>query len=191
MALRDEAKAVLPVLKAAAMQMAGEEGVTDVLGRRFALYPQPERTDAEWAAWWSDYFETLGGVPWSALEAAMAAYVRDPSSEFMPKPGRLLELARNTPNKAVRAYDRASKAVAYAQQAAALPAPSERREPTAEERAAVMNMLGRYKSTMAQRDLDAPKTPSMPSIAGKADERGVTPAMRELLARQRAQDERR
>lgn len=185
MALREEAKAVLPVLKAAALQKAGRRGVSEVIGRRFALFPQPDRSDGEWAAWWEDYYETLGDVPWAALEAAMAAYVADPSSEFMPKPGKLLELARTTPNKAVRAYDRASKAVAYHQQAAALPPPSERRLPTDEERAQVMNMLGHYKRTMAQRDLDAPKPPPLPSIAGKADERGITPAMRDLLARQR------
>lgn len=185
MALREEAKAALPILKAAAMQKAGEEGVADVIGRRFALYPQPERSDGEWAAWWSDYYDALGNVPWSALEAAMAAYVADPASEFMPKPGRLLELARSTPNKAVRAYDRASKAVAYHEQVAALPPPSERRPPTDEERAQVMAMLGHYKRTIAQRDLDAPPAPSLPSIAGKPDQGGITPEMRALLARQR------
>lgn len=185
MALREEAKAALPVLKAAAMQVAGEEGVKEVIGRRFALFQPPARSDAEWAMWWTDYIETLANVPWAALEAAMAAYVADPSSEFMPKPGKLLELARTTPNKAVRAFDRASKAVAYHQQVAALPPPSERRLPTDEERAQVINMLGHYKRTMAQRDLDAPKPPPLPSIAGKADERGITPTMRDLLARQR------
>lgn len=183
LALREEAKAALPVLKAAAMQKAGRHGVREVIGRRFPLFPQPDRSDGEWAAWWEDYHQTLADVSWAALEAAMARYVADPASEFMPKPGKLLELARTTPNKAVRAYDRASKALAYGQ-VVSLPPPKPRHDPTAEERAQVMAMLGHYKRTIAARDLDAPAKSDLPSIAGKTDSGGLTPEMRALLARQ-------
>lgn len=181
LALLEEAKAALPVLKAAAMQKAGRHGVREVIGRRFPLFPQPDRSDGEWAAWWEDYHQTLADVSWAALEAAMARYVADPASEFMPKPGKLLELARTTPNKAVRAYDRANRALAYHHgQVAALPAPTERREPSTDEVAQVKRMLADFKV----KNFDEPRRDTLPSIAGKPDSGGLTPEMRALLARQ-------
>ncbi len=172
---------MLPVLKAAAKQPAGPEGVREVVGRRLALYPQPDRSDGEWAAWWADYVEALEDVPWGALEAAMAAYVREPDSEFMPKPGRLRDLARNVVCRSVLAYTRALYA-SYEP----LPSPEGRAvepEPVAprvtpEE---VAEILKSYRAKIAERADTSPK-PAMPSTAGKADAGGLTKAMRDLMA---------
>jgi hypothetical protein len=186
--LRTEACNMVPVLKAAALQKAGDEGVREVVGRRFALYPQPARSDEEWAAWWADYLDTLGGVPWAALEAAMAAYVADPASEFMPKPGKLLDLAKSTPNTAVKRYDRARKvAVISGQQLPALVHQEERAEPTEAEKASVKRMLGEFQQKVSERaSMAEALKPAMPSTAGKPDERGITQAMRDLIARRNA-----
>lgn len=177
--LRAEAHRALPVLKAAALQLAGEAGIRDVIGRRFALYPQPDRSEEEWAAWWSDYYDALGNVTWAALEAAMLVYIRNPASEFMPKPGKLLELSQHTPNKAVKAFERASAL-------ARIPKAEERKPyaPTNEEKAAVQAMLASFKvKTMAR--AEAVKPPPGPATHGKADEAGLTPMMRALLPLQR------
>lgn len=178
--LRTEAHCALPVLKAAALQLAGEAGIRDVIGRRFALYPQPDRSAEEWAAWWSDYYDALGNVTWAALEAAMQVHVRNPASEFMPKPGKLLELSQHTPNKAVKAFERATAAVLGA------PKTEERAPytPTDEEKAQVRAMLKSFRAKNVAM-AEAAKPPPMPAIHGKADETGLTPMMRDLIARQR------
>lgn len=103
-ALVEEARAVLPVLLSAARQPAGLEGVQDVLGRRFVTYPQPSRSEGEWAAWWDDYHEVLKDVPWGDLDAAMVEYMKGADADFMPKPGKLLALAQGIRSKAWRAY---------------------------------------------------------------------------------------
>lgn len=103
----EEARAVLPVLLAAARQPAGLEGVQDVLGRRFVTYPQPSRSEGEWAAWWDDYHEVLKDVPWSDLDAAMVEYMKGADADFMPKPGKLLALAQGIRSKAWIAHAKA------------------------------------------------------------------------------------
>ena len=181
--LRTEAHCALPILKAAALQLAGEAGVRDVIGRRFALYPQQDRSDHEWAAWWSDYYDALSNVTWAALEAAMKVYVANPASEFMPKPGKLLKLSQHTPNKAVKAFERATAAVLGAPK-------SEERvpyTPTEEEKAQVAAMLKSFKAKNLAR-VEAAKPPPMPAIHGKADETGLTPMMRELMNRREQSD---
>lgn len=184
MCMRMEAEQVLPELKAAAFQKAGEEGVRQVIGRRFAIYPQPDRSDAEWAAWWADYVETLEGITWAGLDAAMSAYVADPTSEFMPKPGRLLDLSRTTPNKSARYYERARRALAYEHQPPP-GKPTEARvhtEPTPEDKARVAALMADYQSKFADR-MPAALRPTLPSIHGKADETGITPQMRAIMER--------
>ena len=110
-AVVEEARAALPVLLAAARQPAGLEGVQDVLGRRFVTYPQPSRSEGEWAAWWDDYHEVLKDVPWGDLDAAMVEYMRGADADFMPKPGKLLALANGIRSKAWRAYYQAQRIV--------------------------------------------------------------------------------
>lgn len=175
-ALFHEAQRALPALKDHATGRAGEAGVKAVIGRRFALFPQPARSDGEWAMWWADYYEVLATVPLCALEAGMAAYVKLIDSEFMPKPGRLLELSRMTPNRGVQAYERAAKAVTGKEAERARP------EPTETEKAQVKRMLAGFQAKVAERTV-ATARPPLPSIAGKPDEGGLTPQMRDLMAR--------
>lgn len=199
LALREEARAVIPVLLAAARQPAGEVGVREVVGARFVTYPQPERSDAEWHAWWADYYDALEDVPWGVLEEAMKAYIRQPDAEFMPKPGRLLELCRNMATPDFRAAQRAKSAVElwdrgdHDRRPKALPvdvdAPKVKTfEEMEAQRATIQRMaretLAALKATAEVRQT-GPK--ELPSIAGKPDESGITPEMRAVLARQRGE----
>lgn len=110
-ALHAEAKALLPILKARTAA-AGIDGVAHVIVRRFATFPQPDRTPEEWEAWWEDYYDALSDMPIDALEAAMKAYIRSPGAEFMPKPAKLRELASKVGSTAIKAYTRAKLAAA-------------------------------------------------------------------------------
>lgn len=163
-----------------ATRPAGEHGVREIIGRRFALYPQPDRSDGEWAAWWSDYYDVLAEVPYASLEAAMAEYVKRPDSEFLPKPGKLLEMSRSTPNRAAQAYGRARRAVGEAE------AKEGRREPTEQEKVAVGKLLEGFFAEMDSRKVTRVIEP-LPAIHGKADERGITPQLRAIIQRQRGE----
>jgi hypothetical protein len=178
-ALIAEARAVLPALRHVATAKAGVDGVRKVIARRFATYPQPQRNEEEWAYWWADYIDTLADLSLASLEAGMRQYVADPSSEFMPKPGRLRELAFNAPCRSLLRYQRASRALQAADEAAnAKPAASP------EMAAAIREMAA---GTYAKLSSAKAPTRNLPSIAGKPDEGGITPQMRELLARQRGE----
>ena len=61
----------LPAMERAATGHAGESGVKAVIARRFALYPQPPRSEGEWAEWWAAYVDVLVDTPLASLEAAM------------------------------------------------------------------------------------------------------------------------
>jgi hypothetical protein len=172
-ALVDEARALLPSLKHVATAKAGPEGVKAVIGRRMALYPQPQRTEAEAAAWWSDYYDVLSDVALASLEAAMRAYVADPESEFMPKPGRLRELAFVTPCRSLGRYQRAARAVQVADTPPAIEGP--RVDP-----AEVRKMLDDYLVKAAP---PAETKPKRPYTGGIPDQGGLTAQMRDLIAR--------
>ncbi|PIB91279.1 hypothetical protein CSW62_06635 [Caulobacter sp. FWC2] len=200
--LLTEAARALPALKARATDPAGYHGVKRVIGRRFALFPQPERSDGEWAEFWADYTDVLGDLTEGAVEAAMAAWVRRPDAEFLPKPGKLLELARTTPNRAVRSYERAKAAMDYKPPRRPHPADSDpnyidpsirpllqtstgRVEPTAEDKARVRAQLAHYLAKDDERrtrskSVQAPR----PDVSGRVDESGITPQLRSLLERQ-------
>lgn len=182
MALREEARAALPALKAVAEQKAGEDGVRAVIGRRFALYPQPERDEGEWASWWADYFDALTDVPLACLEAAMRAWVQKPDAQFMPKPGELRDLAFRTPSRSLQRYQRAKRALQLYDERGVPPASQVAPEGVAVDHAsAVKKMLGEYQAAYAARQPQA--RPMAPSTAGKPDEGGITPEMRALIAR--------
>lgn len=191
--LRAEAIANLPVLRAAARQKAGRAGVMEVIGKRFALYPQPNRSEGEWAAWWSDYVEVLGDIPWHSLEAGMAAYVADPKSEFMPKPGKLRELALTTPARVAVAYERANKVAELNRPRPVYAEPTEEERKASQaradaEHAEIRKMADDLLKTFKVKTLGEPaQRSSLPSTAGKPDEGGLTPAMRALLAKREAQ----
>lgn len=195
-----EAKAVLPSLRSMATMPAGEEGVRRVIGSRRALFPQPERTPSESAAWWADYFDALAELPEGAIEAAMQAWVKLPEAEFMPKPGKLLELAKTTPNRSIKAYERCKAAVEYtapvergkiskealAQMIAPI-ANKVRVEPTQADKDRVKRMMREYIEQDEKRKERAKIIgPELPSTAGPVDETGITPTMRAFLEAKRA-----
>jgi hypothetical protein len=173
-ALIEEARAALPALKHVATANAGPEGVKAVIGRRVALYPPSYRSEAEAAAWWADYFDVLSDVALASLEAAMRAYVALPDSEFMPKPGRLRELAFITPCRSLGRYQRAMRAVQIADEPPKIAGPPV--DPTE-----ARKWLADYRAGAMKRS-----KPELPSIAGIADEAGVTPQMRSVMERKRA-----
>lgn len=164
-----EAKMSLPMLRQQAAAAAGPEGVRRVIGARFALYPPPTLSPPEWAAWWASYFDVLADLPEPALEAAMSAYIRDPKAEFMPKPGKLRALALETPNMAVRAYDRARKAVEASRPAAPMGPRADVED--------VKRMLEEYRERLPKK----PERAEIPPFVAETDGTGLTLAMRELM----------
>lgn len=174
-ALLAEARAVLPVLKSVAEAKAGPDGVRRVIAKRFEIYPQPQRSDEQWAAWWADYYDVLADVALASLEAGMRAYVADPSSEFMPKPGKLRELAFTAPCRSLGRYYRAKMAVQTAQEQPQLTGP--RPDPND-----VRAMVAAFEEKIGGKAVPR----SLPSIAGKTDETGITPQMRALIERRAA-----
>lgn len=186
-----EARQALHAIRCCATQPAGEEGVQQVVGRRLVTYPQARMGDGEWAAWWQDYYDACADLTTEALEAGMAAWVRNPTSQFMPKPGQLRELAQQTPNRAVRAYTRITDALRLADRppveelpARTGPLPEPEPRPTREE---VATMLAAYRAQQTARKADLPDT-SMRANYGRTDERGLTPQMRAILAARQPAD---
>lgn len=177
--LLNEVKAALPALKEVAETMAGREGVMAVISRRFAIYPQPQRSAEEWDAWWADYFDVLADQPLASLEAGMRAWVARPESEFMPKPGQLRELAFTSPSRSLGRYYRAKRAIQLAEEKPLLTGP--RVNPTD-----VRAMLADFNAKMGAGRSDQAKAP-LPSISGKVDETGITPELRKVIERQRAE----
>ncbi len=187
--LRSEAAIAMPAIRAAALRPATEGEIRDIIGSRFATYPQPERDTGEAAAFWADYFDALGGLTPAQIEGGMKAHVADPKSEFLPKPGRLADLARQSsqPGRWTRAYNRARAAVVQAQKAEA-PAPETAVRHSPEE---IQSILAEVQAAMAEtptaKALAARKaalkpTPSAPLPAGS----GMSAEMRAKLEREGA-----
>jgi hypothetical protein len=171
-----EAKAALPALRVVAEAKAGRDGVKAVVGKRLVLYPQPARTEGEWDAWWSDYFDALSDITLASLEAGMRAYVADPSSEFMPKPGRLRELAFTAPCRSLGRVYRIKRAIEFAEEKPAITGP--RIDP---------NDVRAMVEDFSQRICAEREKPRLPSIAGRTDDGGLTAEMRSLLAQRQGQ----
>lgn len=185
-ALAEEARAALPALREAALRPAGEVGVGRVLGRRFALFPQPERTDAEWAEWWTTQCEVLAGLPEAALEAGMRAWIRDPKSQFLPLPGRLRELALTTNNPAAVAYHRARLATRQTptREGDLILTPPRLRglpEPSAADKAAVRRAAADFAAQVEARR--ARPVPPSARVPATVDPTGLSAEMRALIAR--------
>lgn len=192
-----EAKAALPAIRDNATAPAGPAGVAKVLSSLFVTYLQPQRSEAEWATFWADYNTVLAGCSLSSLEAAKGACLHNGKFEFLPKPGKFLELARMTENRAVRAYDRARQAVEFqepvtretisAEQMAEVLAPIGRRpaEKTPAEKEAVRAAMRRFiEQDDARRDREkAALRISGPDVKAPQVENGITPQMRALLGR--------
>ena len=95
-ALYRECEAAYPAIERAmrdATAPAGDAIVARIIGKRLAIYPQPDRSEDEWVAWWDAYYDTLSDLPEKCLEGAMRDWVRSPA-QFLPKPGELRALAQ-------------------------------------------------------------------------------------------------
>lgn len=172
-----ELRAALPALKAVASAKAGPQGVKAVVGKRTALFPPTYRGEAEAAAWWLEYYDVLSDMSLASLEAGMRAYVALPDSEFMPKPGKLRELAFSAPCRSLTRVHRATLAIRKADEPVGMVTP-----PKADP-AEVKKLLADFQAGSVSK---AAK-PDMPYIGGVPDERGVTPQMREVMARRAAE----
>lgn len=181
--LRAEAEKALPALRDAALTPATEAQVRAIIGQRFALFQQPERTDGEWAAWWASYFDVLSDLTPFAVEAGMAAWVKRPEAEFMCKPGKLRELATTVPseNRWAKAHMRAQRATHVEPKPVPVPEEPEDRSdrPSPEE---VARVMAEFHATMLAKDPAANRPKQRPSPQGRVDDRGVTDEMRALLA---------
>lgn len=112
-ALHEEAKAILPALKAHAAP-CGPQAVMMQVGRLFAIWPQPARSEAEWETFWEFYIDDLADLPLDALIAGIRDARRSPDAEFLPKPGplRALALKHAEPiHRAAYRIERAARAV--------------------------------------------------------------------------------
>lgn len=184
--LREQARAVLFDLHQEALRPATTDEIKGIVGQRFALFPQPERSDGEWDMWWADYIDALAGLTPFAIEAGMAAWVRHPEAEFMCKPGKLRELATTTANnnRWARAYDRAKRATHVELPP---PEPEDRSDrPTKEQIAA---MMAEFHATMAEKDPHAKykAKAARPTPSARVDNTGISQEMRAKLAEQRGE----
>lgn len=187
-----EAKAVLPSLLEDARRPAGPEGVFRVISRRFATFPQPERDEDEFIAWWADKYDALADLPESALEGAMRHWIKTGDTGFLPTTAWLRQHALGMPNKAVKAYDRCKAAVEY-EAPRQLETPYDlapklqkmpRGEPSSADKARVRRMFADYADK-----LDAQKVKAKPEKRHygdpvETDAAGLSPTMRALMARQ-------
>lgn len=185
--LRDEARAAIPALRAAALAPATEAQIKATISQRFALFPQPARNDGEWAAWWADYFDALSGMSAPAIEAGMAAWVKHPDAEFMCKPGKLLEMAKTAPstNKWVRAHKIAVAATIEPVIDTEKPKTEAQHRQSAEE---VAELMKDFHARMAAKAPPQAVRKGPPPPCAAVDGRGVSEEMRALLARQNRQD---
>lgn len=103
----EELRAAVPELFREAAKPAELVGIVETLKPWFATYPQTQREEAEWADWWHGYAITCGHLPTAALQGAMKAWAKRPDAEFLPKPGLLADLARQTPTAAFKIAGRA------------------------------------------------------------------------------------
>lgn len=174
-----EAERSFAVIRREATRSASPEEIARVLAPRFALYPQPTRTDAEWAAWWADYTNALDDLPPSAIEAAMAAYVKGADSEFFPKPGRIRDLAKTTPNPLASACEGVRRNIERRQRQTQIEHAPPRSEPAPKQ--SVAEMMAEFNKAMAEK-APAPR-PTRPPVSGPVDASGITALMRQRMER--------
>jgi hypothetical protein len=199
-----EAIASTPALAAEARQQivrvgmlvrkpATREEILQIVGSRFSTFPQPQRGEAEWAAWWSDYFQTLSDVSAESLELGMRAAIARADTEFLPKPGQLRALAirQLTPGaRAVNLMRRGIEAAEERERAAyrgdfRLEAPQMRRVKTPEDRETVRQMRDELVRGHATRNAERAAAPPMAGLfPPRPTDRGLTAEMRDLLEAQ-------
>jgi len=158
-------------LRDEALRPATEDQIKAIVSSRFPLFPQPIRNDQEWAAWWADYFDALSGLTAPAIEAGMAAWVKSIDAEFICKPGKLLDLAKNTPNRNrwLQAHDRAREATYEAPKHEPAPDAPPRERQSAEEVAAILKDFHKQMNAkeIPQAQRKGPPPPSAPLMDGR------------------------
>lgn len=167
------------------MTPATEDQIRQIIGARFALFPQPQRNDGQWAAWWADYYDALRGLTPYAVEAGMAAWVRSPEAEFMAKPGKLRELAMTVPNENVwaRAHMRATKATR--QNAADTPDQASAKPVERPSQEQMKSLMDDFRQCMSAKDgVRDTRSKRRPSPQARIDDTGISAEARALLARQ-------
>lgn len=190
-----EARRALPGLRNRARLPAGADAMRLLMAAYFQVYPQPKRTDAEWAAWWFPYEQILADPPESSLAAAMLAWSKKPDSQFMPSPGALLDLARHIATPEGRAYARARAAATLADTATKdstgqpfrLTPPVLREMKTEETKAWALQEAARLKAMAAERRRvisEAREDKLPPAHGALAPGRHITPEMVALFERQ-------
>lgn len=175
-----EAEGLTTAIWQEARRPASVEQIKSILGSRFALFPQPERTDGEWDMWWADYISALEDLTPAAVEAGMAAWVRSIDAEFMPKPGKLRDLAQKTPvvSRWTRALDRIRKALPPID---TTPAPMPERERMDPE--TVAELMKDFHAKMKAKEPPQAQKRVRPSPQAEVDETGMSAEMRALLNR--------
>lgn len=193
--LRGQAAMMLPALRAEALRPATPDEIMLIVKSREQIFGdlRTARTEVEWTAFWSDYFEALTGLTAASIETGMVAYIALPDSEWAPKPGKLAHLAKTTPTtgRFTRAYNRARSAV-VASQKAAEPKPVVEERPSPEAvKAMVAETLKALAETPTAKAAAARKqamkpTPSAPLPAGShmsAEMRAKLEARKAILPR--------
>lgn len=97
--LHAEVIAALPALMAdrdAALAPTGPDDLQRIFAPALTVYAMPDRSEAEWRAWWGVYRDTLADIPRRAIAEAMRQWLRTPAG-FFPKPGELRDLALKVP----------------------------------------------------------------------------------------------
>ena len=189
--LVEEARKARHDLEDDARRPGGNEAVKHVIGRRFVLYPQPARAPEEWAAWWGDYYAVLAHLPEQVLDAAMIAWART-AAEFLPKPGQILALAEETRTADSIAAYRAKSAVAQADKAAQDARGYNYIPPVIEtplyktileaDKLAIRKMRDDFRAQLPER-----KRVELKPISAKVGPTGVSPELKALVERQRAE----
>ncbi len=133
----------------------------------FAVFPPPQRSEAEWATWWAAYFEDLGFLPLEALKDAVREFRRQGDAEFFPKPGKLRDLATRHAAPVQRALFRCKLALQQ----------PEPREITAEERDQRRQLVAQTLAQLSARQPTTPEKPILPPVRPPLVAGGITPEM--------------
>ena len=112
----EELRATLPAIAEEVRRSSGVEGISHALKPWYTTYPQPQRTQKQWVEFYLTYDVICGHLPTEALVGAMKTWAALPDSEFLPKPGKLREIAAQTPTPAGRLYARAHAVITAAEQ---------------------------------------------------------------------------
>lgn len=167
--LRLEAKATADSVEELA-RPCGENAVAQALAPLVLVFGVSDA--ARSPSFWRPY-RMLAELPLPALNAAVDAYTRQPDATFFPKPGPLKALGDRHAEPILKALSRVRLAL---KAPATSGPPAQPADPLAFQ--ALAADLAKRQSMRAASEL---RRPEVRSTAGKADERGLTAAMRERM----------